>query len=107
MGTLLVPTLALPLARARWLLAPVYLGLSLALIALTVVFFREVWHLFEVVFGSGLEEADAVLIVLSLIDISLVGGLLVGTFFTLFVVPTLYQQLRRWKPIHRLETAPA
>ena len=65
------------MVRARWLLAPVYLGLSLALIALTVVFFREVWHLFEIVFGSNLEEADVVLIVLSLIDISLVGGLLV------------------------------
>ena len=66
------------MVRARWLLAPVYLGLSLALVALIIVFFREIWHLFEVVFGTGLElEADAVLIVLSLIDISLVGGLLV------------------------------
>lgn len=65
------------MVRARWLLAPVYLGLSLALIALTVTFFREVWHLFEVVFGANPAEADVVLIVLSLIDISLVGGLLV------------------------------
>lgn len=65
------------MVRARWLLAPVYLGLSLALVALTVTFFREVWHLFDVVFGSNLAEADVVLIVLSLIDISLVGGLLV------------------------------
>ena len=65
------------MVRARWLLAPVYLGLSLALIALTVTFFREVWHLFEIVFGADLAEADVVLIVLSLIDISLVGGLLV------------------------------
>ncbi|MGV3591919.1 MAG: TIGR00645 family protein [Gammaproteobacteria bacterium] len=65
------------MVRARWLLAPVYLGLSLALIALTVTFFREVWHLFDIVFGANLAEADVVLIVLSLIDISLVGGLLV------------------------------
>lgn len=65
------------MVRARWLLAPVYLGLSLALIALTVTFFREVWHLFEIVFSADLEEANVVLIVLSLIDISLVGGLLV------------------------------
>ncbi|MNF39742.1 Efflux pump membrane transporter BepE [compost metagenome] len=41
------------------------------------------------------------------IGMVIVGGLLVGTFFTLFVVPTLYQQLRRWKPIHQLEPAPA
>ncbi|MDH4611040.1 efflux RND transporter permease subunit [Pseudomonas sp. BN102] len=41
------------------------------------------------------------------IGMVIVGGLLVGTFFTLFVVPTLYQQLRRWRPIHKLEAAPA
>jgi multidrug efflux pump len=41
------------------------------------------------------------------IGMVIVGGLLVGTFFTLFVVPTLYQQLRRWRPIHKLEPAPA
>ena len=65
------------MVRARWLLAPVYLGLSLALIALAITFFGEVWHLFQVVFTSGSSESDVVLIVLSLIDISLVGGLLV------------------------------
>ena len=61
--------------RSRWLLAPVYLGLSLALIALMIKFFQEVWHLFAHIFTST--EAEVVLVVLSLIDISLVGGLLV------------------------------
>lgn len=65
------------MVRARWLLAPIYLGLSFALIALAITFFREVIHLFEVVFSRELLEADVVLIVLSLIDVSLVGGLLV------------------------------
>ncbi|MDA8484159.1 efflux RND transporter permease subunit [Pseudomonas resinovorans] len=50
--------------------------------------------------GAGAESRQQ-------IGMVIVGGLLVGTFFTLFVVPTLYQQLRRWKPIHRLEIAPA
>lgn len=63
------------LVRSRWLLAPVYLGLSLALVALTISFFREVWHLFQIIFSAS--EADVVLIVLSLVDISLVGGLLI------------------------------
>jgi uncharacterized protein (TIGR00645 family) len=63
------------MVRARWLLAPIYFGLTFALIALAVVFFREVLHLFEIILGAS--EADVVLIVLSLIDISLVGGLLV------------------------------
>ena len=61
--------------RSRWLLAPVYLGLSLALIALMIKFFQEVWHLFAHILTST--EAEVVLVVLSLIDISLVGGLLV------------------------------
>jgi len=61
--------------KSRWLLAPVYLGLSLALIALIVKFFQEVIHLFLHIFDSS--EADVVLVVLSLVDISLVGGLLV------------------------------
>lgn len=67
------------MVRSRWLLAPVYLGLSLALIALAITFFKEVWHLFEMIVFSQevVAEADVVLIVLSLIDISLVGGLLV------------------------------
>lgn len=50
--------------------------------------------------GAGAESRQQ-------IGMVIVGGLLVGTFFTLFVVPTLYQQLRRWKPIHRLEAASA
>ncbi|WP_271407929.1 efflux RND transporter permease subunit [Pseudomonas sp. Q1-7] len=50
--------------------------------------------------GAGAESRQQ-------IGMVIVGGLLVGTFFTLFVVPTLYQLLRRWKPIHALEPAPA
>jgi len=65
------------MVRARWLLAPVYLGLSFALIALAITFFREVWHLFHILFAVDTTEANVVLIVLSLVDISLVGGLLV------------------------------
>jgi uncharacterized protein (TIGR00645 family) len=61
--------------RARWLLAPIYLGLSLALIALGIKFFQEVIHL--LVHIIELKEASMVLIVLSLIDIAMVGGLLV------------------------------
>jgi multidrug efflux pump len=35
----------------------------------------------------------------------IVGGLLVGTFFTLFVIPTLYMLLRRWRPINATDEA--
>jgi multidrug efflux pump len=48
--------------------------------------------------GAGAESRQQ-------IGMVIVGGLLVGTFFTLFVVPTLYQQLRRWRPIRQDEPA--
>lgn len=63
------------LYSARWLLAPLYLGLSLALIALTIKFFQEIIHIFPVIFATS--ETDLVLTILSLIDLSLVGGLLI------------------------------
>ena len=61
--------------RSRWMLAPIYLGLSLALIALGIKFFQEVVHL--LIHIMELKEADMILVVLSLIDIAMVGGLLV------------------------------
>ena len=60
---------------ARWLLAPIYFGLSLALLALTLKFFQEILHILPHVFEKT--EADLILVLLALIDMSLVGGLLV------------------------------
>ncbi|HZX50655.1 MAG TPA: efflux RND transporter permease subunit [Pseudomonas sp.] len=44
--------------------------------------------------GAGAESRQQ-------IGLVIVGGLLVGTFFTLFVIPTLYLLLRRWRPIRQ------
>jgi uncharacterized protein (TIGR00645 family) len=63
------------LFASRWLLAPMYLGLSLALVALAVKFFQEVIH--SLLGILTLAETDLVLSVLSLIDLVLVGSLLV------------------------------
>jgi uncharacterized protein (TIGR00645 family) len=63
------------LYRSRWLLAPIYIGLSLGLIALSIKFFQEAWHLLS--HALTLTEADMVLIILSLIDLAMVGGLIV------------------------------
>jgi len=60
---------------ARWILAPIYLGLSLALLALGIKFFQEVFHVLPIILSVS--EADLVLVVLSLIDLALVGGLIV------------------------------
>jgi uncharacterized protein (TIGR00645 family) len=63
------------LFACRWLLAPMYLGLALALLALGVKFFQEAVHALSRILA--LAETDLVLTVLSLIDIVLVGSLIV------------------------------
>ncbi|HPE80688.1 MAG TPA: TIGR00645 family protein [Gammaproteobacteria bacterium] len=63
------------LYASRWLLAPIYFGLSIALLAIGIKFFQEVLHILPHVLE--LSESDLVLVVLSLVDIALVGGLLV------------------------------
>ncbi|WP_296265561.1 TIGR00645 family protein [Pseudomonas sp. MLB6B] len=65
---------------SRWLLAPIYFGLSLGLLALALKFFQEIVHVLPNVFDMA--EADLVLVILSLIDMSLVGGLLVMVMFS-------------------------
>jgi conserved hypothetical transmembrane protein len=59
----------------RWLLAPIYLGLSLAVLLLGVKFFQELIHVFPNILE--IKEVDLILLTLTLIDIALVGGLLV------------------------------
>jgi uncharacterized protein (TIGR00645 family) len=68
------------LFSSRWLLAPLYLGLSLALIALGMKFFQEAWHVLSHALTSS--EADLVLTVLAMIDIVLVGSLIVMVMFS-------------------------
>ncbi|MCP5328202.1 MAG: TIGR00645 family protein [Steroidobacteraceae bacterium] len=68
------------LFASRWLLAPLYLGLSLALIALGVKFFQEAIHVITHVVTSS--ESDLVLTVLAMIDIVLVGSLIVMVMFS-------------------------
>ena len=63
-----------------WALAPIYLGLSLALVALGIKFFQEVLHLLPHVLE--ITESELVLVVLALIDIALVGGLIVMVMFS-------------------------
>ena len=65
---------------ARWFLAPVFLGLSLALIALAIKFFQEIFHVLPHVLT--LSEADLILSLLSLIDMGLVGGLIVMVMYS-------------------------
>ncbi|WP_082354077.1 TIGR00645 family protein [Marinagarivorans algicola] len=63
------------LYRSRWFLAPIYFGLTLAVVALGIKFFQEVFHLLLHILT--MKEADMILVILSLIDIAMVGGLLI------------------------------
>lgn len=65
---------------ARWILAPLFLGLSLALLALALKFFQEVWHVMPHVFE--LSESDLILSLLSMVDMGLVGGLIVMVMYS-------------------------
>jgi uncharacterized protein (TIGR00645 family) len=68
------------LFACRWLLAPLYLGLSLALLVLGIKFFQEAYHVISDV--TRLAEADLVLTVLAMIDLVLVGSLIVMVMFS-------------------------
>ena len=65
---------------SRWILAPIYMGLSLALVALAVKFFQELYHFMPHILN--LSEADLILTLLSLIDLTLVGSLIVIVMFS-------------------------
>jgi uncharacterized protein (TIGR00645 family) len=68
------------LFASRWILAPVYLGLSLALLALGIRFFIEIAHVLGAI--MTISESDMVLTLLSLIDLVLVGSLIVMVMFS-------------------------
>lgn len=65
---------------SRWILFPVYIGLSFGFILLTLKFFQEIFIIIPKIFSMS--ESGLILIVLSLIDIALVGGLLVMVMFS-------------------------
>lgn len=68
------------LFASRWILAPVYLGLSLALLALGIKFFQEVYHVLTHIWT--MPETSMVLTILALIDMVLVASLVVMVMFS-------------------------
>ena len=72
------------LFRSRWLMAPIYLGLVAALFMLLVMFLRELIHYFPSVFApyGTMTANDGILVVLTLVDLSLAGNLLLIVLFS-------------------------
>lgn len=60
---------------SRWLLAPIYLGLSLTLLAIGIKFFQEILHVLPGILEVS--ETDLVLTILAQVDMVLVSGLVI------------------------------
>jgi uncharacterized protein (TIGR00645 family) len=68
------------LFAARWLMAPMYLGLTLALLMLTVIFLRELAYYVPQMMTLSPEKT--ILVVLTLIDLTLAANLLLIVMFS-------------------------
>ena len=66
--------------KARWLMAPFYLGLALSLVVLLIVFINEFIHFFTG--GMSFDETSIILLILTLIDLSFTGNLLIMVIFS-------------------------
>jgi len=65
---------------SRWILAPVYVSMSLAVAALFIKFFQELYHFLPHILE--MDESELVLKLLTLIDLTLVGSLIVIVMFS-------------------------
>ena len=65
---------------SRWLLAPFYLGLALSIVLLLIKFMEEFLHIALHAFTAT--EAEVILGVLALVDLSLTGSLLIIVIFS-------------------------
>ncbi|MGD0635483.1 MAG: TIGR00645 family protein [Beijerinckiaceae bacterium] len=68
------------LFASRWLMAPFYIGLVVALGALLWVFFHELWE--ELSHLPAMKPDDAILMALSLIDLSLAANLVLIVIYS-------------------------
>jgi len=68
------------LFNSRWLMAPFYLGLVISLAVLLLTFCMMLWEF--ILHAPGSKESDIILGVLSLIDLSLTGNLILIVVFS-------------------------
>ena len=68
------------LFASRWVMAPCYIGLALALVGLSYSFLLELWHFLLSI--PNISQTQVILGSLSLIDLSLAGNLLLTVIFS-------------------------
>lgn len=81
-GAFLEKWLEAGLFGSRWLMAPFYVGLIGALLILMLVFFQEMLHELPLFFSGHAKAEDAILLALSLIDLSLAANLVLIVIFS-------------------------
>ena len=65
---------------SRWLMAPFYFGLGLSIVIVLIKFMAEFFHLATHAFTAT--EADVILGILALVDLTLMGSLLIIVIFS-------------------------
>ena len=65
---------------SRWIMAPVYLGMSLILVALAIKFFQELYYFIPHILD--IPDSEIILKLLTFIDLTLVGSLTVIVMFS-------------------------
>lgn len=68
------------LTASRWLLAPFFVGLALGIVILLIKFVQEFYHL--ATSALAMTEAEAILGILSLVDLALTGALVLIVIFS-------------------------
>ena len=68
------------LTASRWLLAPFFLGLALGIVILLIKFVQEFYHL--AVRALSISETEAILGMLTLVDLALTGALVLIVIFS-------------------------
>lgn len=65
---------------SRWIMAPVFLGMSLILLALAIKFFQELYHFVPHILE--VDDSQVILKLLTFIDLTLVGSLTLIVMFS-------------------------
>ena len=68
------------LFTSRWLLAPFYMGLVVALLVVLIKALQELAHLVRIAVGAA--ESDIIVGVLTLVDLTLTGSLIIIVIFS-------------------------
>lgn len=68
--------------RSRWLLAPMFIGLLVAILPLTYKFVKMLWSLIYNVLNGTFDDKEIIITILQLIDTALIGSLLLIIAFS-------------------------